>query len=82
MGTVPIWKQWLMVMAGVFLSLVFAFFLAWFIGWPRIRRLWTRSGGGGWDGSQGWASAGGGEGAFAPIPNRPLGYPLRCGGAC
>jgi hypothetical protein len=40
MGTVPIWKQWLMVVAGVFLGPVFVLLLAWFIGWPRVRRLW------------------------------------------
>ena len=42
MGTVPIWKQWLMVTAGVFLSPVFALLLAWLIGWPRIRGFWSR----------------------------------------
>jgi hypothetical protein len=26
--------------AGVLFSPVFALFLGWFIGWPRIRRLW------------------------------------------
>lgn len=42
MGTVPIWKQWLMVAASVLLSPVFVLFLGWFIGWPLIRRLWPR----------------------------------------
>jgi hypothetical protein len=42
MGKVSIRAQWLMVAAGVLLSLVVAIFIAWFIGWPRIRRLWPR----------------------------------------
>jgi hypothetical protein len=42
MGKVSIRAQWLMVAAGIFLSPVFVLFLAWFIGWPRIRRLWFR----------------------------------------
>ena len=41
MGKVSISKQWLMVAAGTFLSPVFVLLLAWFIGWPRIRRLWS-----------------------------------------
>jgi len=41
MGHVSISKQWLMVAAGIFLSPVFVLFLAWFIGGPRIRRIWS-----------------------------------------
>ena len=41
MGKVSISKQLLMVAAGIFLSPVFVLLLAWFIGWPRIRRLWS-----------------------------------------
>ena len=42
MGKVSLWVQWLMVAAGVLLSPVVALFMAWFPGWPRIRRLWPR----------------------------------------
>jgi hypothetical protein len=44
MGKVSIWRQWLMVAAGVLFSPAFFPFVAWFIGWPRIRRLWPRRG--------------------------------------
>jgi hypothetical protein len=40
MGEVSIWRQWVMVAAGVLLSPVFVLFVAWFIGWPRIRLFW------------------------------------------
>jgi hypothetical protein len=40
MGKVAIWGQWLIVAIGVLLSPVFAILFVWFIGWPRIRRLW------------------------------------------
>jgi hypothetical protein len=39
-GKVSIWGQWLMVTTGVLLSPVFFLFVALFLGWPRIRRLW------------------------------------------
>jgi|SRR5271155_1732086 len=42
MGRVSIWKQWLIVAAGVSLSPAFVLFLAWFIGWSLLRRLWPR----------------------------------------
>jgi hypothetical protein len=40
MGKVAIRAQWVMLAAGVLLSPVLALFLAWFLGWPRVRRLW------------------------------------------
>jgi hypothetical protein len=42
MGKVSIWRQWVMVVAGVLVSPVFFLLVAWFIGWPRIRRAWPR----------------------------------------
>ena len=44
MGKVSIWAQWLMVAAGVLLSPVFVLLFTWFIGWPRLHRLWPRRG--------------------------------------
>jgi hypothetical protein len=42
MGKVPICAQWLMIATGVLLSPVYVPFVAWFIGWSRLCRLWTR----------------------------------------
>lgn len=42
LGKVPIWAQRLMIAVGVLLSPVFVLFSAWFIGWPRVGRLWQR----------------------------------------
>ena len=42
MGKVSIWAQWLMIMAGVLLSSLFALILACLIGWLLFDRLWPR----------------------------------------
>jgi len=41
-GRVAIWKQWLVVAAGVLLGAAFAGFVVSFIGWSLLRRLWPR----------------------------------------
>jgi len=41
-GTVPIWKQWLIIAASAFLSPVIVLAVACAFGWVIFRRLWPR----------------------------------------
>ena len=42
MGTVPIWKQWLIIAAGACLSPVIVLAVACAFGWVIFRRMWPR----------------------------------------
>ena len=42
MGKASVWVQGLGGAIGVLLSSAFVVFLGWFIGWSKLRRLWTR----------------------------------------
>jgi hypothetical protein len=42
MGTVPIWKQWLIIAASVLLSPMIVFAVACTFGWLLLRRFWSR----------------------------------------
>jgi phosphate/sulfate permease len=42
MGTVPIWKQWLIIAASVLFSPLIMLAVACIFGWVIFRRLWLR----------------------------------------
>jgi len=42
MGTVPIWKQWLIIAASVLFSPLIMLAVACIFGWVICRRLWLR----------------------------------------
>jgi len=43
MGTVPIWKQWLIIAACILVSPAIVFALVCGFGWSVSRRLWPRN---------------------------------------